>query len=93
MKRQLNQYPGFTTAFVTGVYAHDAYNPTIAEFLTFWTLSAMEIAGCAIPKVGTEDDIPFFDIPCTVYDVMGQYPEEAMALYLSSQLVSYHDPD
>ncbi|KAF9464673.1 hypothetical protein BDZ94DRAFT_1255649 [Collybia nuda] len=42
---------GFTTAFVTNVYSYDSYNPTIIEFLTFWTLSATGIVGCTIPKV------------------------------------------
>lgn len=43
---------GWSTAFVTDVYAYDSYNPSIVECLVFWVASAMRISGTAsVPKV------------------------------------------
>ncbi|RDB21334.1 hypothetical protein Hypma_011579 [Hypsizygus marmoreus] len=43
---------GWSSAFVTDVYAYDSCNPSIAECLTFWVVSAMRIDRSAcVPKV------------------------------------------
>lgn len=66
---------------MTGVYTHDSCNPSIAECLAFWAISALRIAGSAsVPKVGDGTEYALFETPCVIYDVMGQNMEEAIAL-------------
>ncbi|KAE9387498.1 hypothetical protein BT96DRAFT_484276 [Gymnopus androsaceus JB14] len=78
---------GWTNAFISGVYAHSAYSPTITECLTFWVASAMRIATTLrYPKVCEEP--PNSQTPCTVYDAMAQSPEAALALALLDQNTS-----
>ncbi|KAJ4487985.1 hypothetical protein J3R30DRAFT_3654361 [Lentinula aciculospora] len=72
---------GWTAAFISGVYEHNNYSPTITECLTFWIASAMRIARTLrCPKVCEEPSIP--QTPCMVYDAMAQCPEAALALAL-----------
>lgn len=43
----------------------------------------MRIAGSAsVPKVGEETEYSSFEVPCTVYDIMGQGLEESAALQI-----------
>ncbi|KAG5715243.1 hypothetical protein E4T56_gene3027 [Termitomyces sp. T112] len=43
--------PGWTHAFVTGVFEYNAHNPTIAELLMYWIGSAMHLDGTsALPN-------------------------------------------
>ncbi|KAF9069660.1 hypothetical protein BDP27DRAFT_1222193 [Rhodocollybia butyracea] len=75
---------GWTSAFISGVYEHKTFSPTVVECLTFWIASAMRIAtSLRCPKVCEEP--PSSQTPCTVYDAMAPSPEAAVALALLDQ--------
>ncbi|KAJ3817340.1 hypothetical protein F5880DRAFT_1626345 [Lentinula raphanica] len=75
---------GWTSAFVSGVYEYNHHHPTITECLTYWIASAMRLATTLrCPKVCEEPSNS--ETPCTVYDVMAEWPEAALALALLDQ--------
>jgi hypothetical protein len=68
-------------AFVSSVYEYDSRSPTIVECLLFWLASAMGLpGGWKIPEVGFEDEYSLQEFPCSVYDIMAQHPQAAIAL-------------
>ncbi|KAF8741008.1 hypothetical protein AX14_006212 [Amanita brunnescens Koide BX004] len=57
---------GWTTAFVTRIYEHEYFSPTIVECLTYWVASALHIRGTwRIPEVSEplEDIIYPIEVP------------------------------
>lgn len=77
----LVRFLGWTAAFITEIVEFNAYSPTVVECLAFWVASAMSLPGCSqVPQVGPEP--PSGGVPCTLYDVMGQRGDAALALSL-----------
>ncbi|KIJ69437.1 hypothetical protein HYDPIDRAFT_106055 [Hydnomerulius pinastri MD-312] len=72
---------GWTASFVSPVFTHHAYAPTILELVFFWTISAMGYpGGWVVPEIRTESALHKQLLTATVVDISPQDPTEALAL-------------
>lgn len=72
---------GWTTSFVSPLYAFDSHTPTILELLVFWLISAMGYpGGFVVPEISHELAHRRQLLVATPRDISRDEPTEALAV-------------